>query len=262
MARRTLDAITGRALLSIARRRELDHALARIERRVSGLIETHGSDIEAVGEKLLSKSINVAIDLLPAEVLEALGRIREEFTGVIERIFYESFQFDSEVTIAALDLGIPGVNVSIEDAMGTVSDGIDEGSLGGEWSDERNMGAEQVCEEIRWAEVTFVGGMSAAKDEADRIGALSLALAVLGLGLFSISICIGATGVGLAASSILAIIAAKLKVGAATLGTMSLALTVSISFVGVTFLTWTAKQHDETISSLVTPDLGGQVVSR
>ncbi len=262
MASRTLDAITGRALLSLARRRELDNALARIERRVSDLIEAHGSDIEALGEKLLSKSIKAAMDLLPDEVLDALGRLREEFTGAIARIFYESFQFDSEVTISGFDLGIPGVNVSIEDAMETVSDGIDEEALGGEWSEERNAVSEQACEEIRWREVAFVGGMSAAKDEADRIGAISLALAVLGLGLFAISICIGATGIGLAASSLLAIIAVKLKAGAAALGKISLALTVSISLVGIAFLTWTAKRHNETVVGLVASGNTAQVMGR
>lgn len=262
MARRTLDAITGRALLSIARRRELDHALARIERRVSELIEAHGPDIEAVGEKLLSKSIEGAIDLLPAEVLDALGRIREEFTDVIERIFYESFQFDSEMSIGALDLGIPGVNVSIDDAMGTVSNGIDDGSLGGEWSEERSLTSEQVCEDIRWREIAFVGGMKTAERGADRIGLIGLWAAIAALGLFTIGICIGATGVGLVVGSTMALIATKLKIGAAILGKISIALTVSISFVGITFLTWMAKRHDETIGWLVAPNPVEQVVSR
>ncbi|MDL5362824.1 hypothetical protein [Halalkalicoccus sp. NIPERK01] len=131
MARRTLDAITGRAVLPLARRRELDRALAGIERRVSDLLETHRTDIEAIGEKLLSTSIKAAVDLLPEKVLETLGRIRERFTGVIERIFYGTFQFDPEMTVGDLDVGIPGVNVAVEDAMGTVSDGIDAGSLRG-----------------------------------------------------------------------------------------------------------------------------------
>lgn len=248
-----------------SRSRDVESWIARSpgsNRRVSDLIETHGPDIEAVGEKLLSKSIKAAIDLLPDDVLDVLGRIREEFTGVIERVFYESFQFDSEVTIGALDLGIPGVNVSVEDAMGTVSDWIDDGSLGGEWDEERNTGAEQVCEEIRWREVAFVGGMKTAEDGADWGGVLGLIAAMAALGLFAIGICIGATGVGLALGGVIALIAAKLKLVAAALGKIALALTVSISIVGIAFLTWTANRHDETVVGLVAPDPIAHVVSR
>ncbi|WP_336342873.1 hypothetical protein [Halalkalicoccus ordinarius] len=247
MAGRTLHSITGWSLLPLARRRELDRALARMERRVSEMIETHGEDIGSVGETVLSDSLKSGIDHLPEDVLDALGRIREEFTAVIERIFYGSFQFDSQVTIGALDLGIPGVNVSVEDAMGAVSDGIDDGSLDGEWHEERRTSSEQVCEEIRQSEAVFVGGMRAAEGGADYVSLLGLWAAVTALGLFAIGICIGATGAGLAVGATMMLIATKLKIGAAALGKISLALTVSISLVGIAFLTWTAKQHNEAI---------------
>ncbi|MDL5362823.1 hypothetical protein [Halalkalicoccus sp. NIPERK01] len=58
------------------------------------------------------------------------------------------------------------------------------------------------------------------------------------------------------------VIAAKLKACAAALGTISLALTVSISFVGTAFLVWTAKRHDEAVVELVALDPVEQVVSR
>ena len=104
--------------------------------------------------------------------------------------------------------------------------------------------------------------MSAAEDSADRIGLIGLWAAVAALGLFAIGICIGATGAGLIVGATLALIATKLKAGAAALSTISLILTVSISLVGIAFLTWTAKRHDEAIIGIVASDPVAQVVSR
>lgn len=108
----------------------------------------------------------------------------------------------------------------------------------------------------------FVGGMRTAEDGADWAGGLSLTVAIAALGLFAIGICIGTTGAGLAVGATMALIATKLKIGAAALGKIALALTVSISFVGVAFLTWTAKRHDEAVVELVDSEPVMQAVSR
>jgi hypothetical protein len=261
-ARRTREVVTGRALLPVARRRELDGALARINRRVSELLERHGEELKSVSKKLLSDSLKSAAAHLPERVLDALGRIREEFTGVMERIFYESFQFDTQVTNGVLRLGIPGVNVAIDDAMGTVSDRIDDGSLDGEREEERAADAEEVREGIRQAEVRFVDAMSTAEGSVDQVGLAGLGAAILALGFFAIGICVGATGAGFAVGATLAMVAAKLAAGAAALGKLSVALTVSISLVGIAFLTWTAKRHDEAVVRIATSDRPGGVMSR
>jgi hypothetical protein len=261
-ARRTLDAITGRVLLSASRRRELDLVLARLERRVDEYLEAFGPDLEELGKSLLKDSIKASVDYLPEDVRAALTRIREEFTGAIERIFYRSFQFDAESTVGALELGIPGVNVSVEDAMGTVADGVDSGSLQGEWSDERHAASERVREKIRRSEVTFLGGMGVLEDGADDIGLISLLAAVSALGFFAIGVFVGSTGAGFVVGSTIAALAVKLKTGAAALGKLSLALTVTISLVGTAFLTWTAKRHNDAIVEIAAPDPMVWTVSR
>lgn len=262
MARRTLDAITGRVLLSALRRRELDRVLARLERRVDEYLEAFGPDLEEVGESLLKDSIKASVDYLPEDVRAALGRIREEFTGAIERIFYRSFQFDAESTVGALELGIPGVNVSVEDAMRTVADGVDSGSLQGEWSDERHAASERAREKIRRSEVTFLGGMGVLEDGVEDVGQLSLVAAIAALGFFAIGIFIGSTGGGFVIGTTIAALAVKLKAGAAALGKLSIALTVTISLVGTAFLTWTAKRHNNAIVEIAAPDPMVWAVSR
>lgn len=253
LAGRTIDRLIGRPLLSPAARREVDDVMKGISTRIAGFWATFGEDLRSVGEKLLSKPIKNAADLLPAEARAALENIRDEAWTRLVGYFYGRYHTrQKEVTDDGVRVRPAGINTAIENHTSTLADLLEAGELDGDGHEERESVSSETIGWIQWFESGVLNVMEKAFTGIDIVSMFSIVAAFFAFTALIAGALMSATGIGIAAGAIIATLGVKLKSLAIALGKITVILTISVIAVGMEFLARTGNRHDRAVERIVT----------